>query len=117
MTETKTKKPTTAMRARKLEEEMELVKETATTTINELGQLQQALIKIVGDFDERMVAMSSAIATMASILSGPPPQQQQPVAPPPAPRMPENMMASLNVITTDDDEEVLPANLDERGDT
>ena len=116
MTQTKTKKPTTAQRVRKLEEEMDLVKETVTTTINELGQLQQALIKIVGDFDERMVAMSSAIATMASILSGPPPQQQ-PVAPPPAPPAPKEMMASLNVITTDDDEEVLPANLDERGDT
>jgi len=116
VTQTKTKKPTTAQRVRKLEEEMDLVKETVTTTINELGQLQQALIKIVGDFDERMVAMSSAIATMASILSGPPPQQQ-PVAPPPAPPAPKEMMASLNVITTDDDEEVLPANLDERGDT
>ena len=116
MTQTITKKPTTAQRVRKLEEEMDLVKETVTTTINELGQLQQALIKIVGDFDERMVAMSSAIATMASILSGPPPQQQ-PVAPPPAPPAPKEMMASLNVITTDDDEEVLPANLDERGDT
>ena len=116
MPQTKTKKPTTAQRVRKLEEEMDLVKETVTTTINELGQLQQALIKIVGDFDERMVAMSSAIATMASILSGPPPQQQ-PVAPPPAPPAPKEMMASLNVITTDDDEEVLPANLDERGDT
>ena len=116
MTQTKTKKPTTAQRVRKLEEEMDLVKETVTTTINELGQLQQALIKIVGDFDERMVAMSSAIATMASILSGPPPQQQ-PVAPPPAPPAPKEMMARLNVITTDDDEEVLPANLDERGDT
>ena len=116
MTQTKTKKPTTAQRVRKLEEEMDLVKETVTNTINELGQMQQALIKIVGDCDERMVAMSSAIATMASILSGPPPQQQ-PVAPPPAPPAPKEMMASLNVITTDDDEEVLPANLDERGDT
>lgn len=116
MTETKTKKPTTAQRVRKLEEEMDLVKETVTNTINELGQLQQALIKIVGDFDERMVAMSSAIATIASILSGPPPQQ--PVAPPPAPpAKPKEMMASLNLITTDDDEEVLHASLDEGEDT
>ena len=115
MIATKTKKATTAQRVRKLEEEMDLCKETITSTINELGQLQQALIKIVGDFDERMVAMSSAIATMASVLAGPPPQQQ-PVAPPPRP-MPKEMMAALNVITTDDDEEVLPANLDEREET
>jgi len=117
VTETKTKKPTTAQRTRKLEEDMDLVKETITNTINELGQLQQALIKIVGDFDERMVAMSSAIATMAGVLAGPPPAP--PVTPPPAPPAPKpkELMANLNVITTDDEEEVLPANLDEREET
>lgn len=101
MTETKIKKLTTAQRVTKLEEEADIIKETITNTINELGQLQQALIKIVSDFDQRMIGLSSAVAAMANILTGPQ-WQNQLVAPLEKPT--DDMPTPLNVITTDKEE-------------
>lgn len=101
MTETKIKKLTTAQRVTKLEEETDLIKETITNTINELGQLQQALIKIVSDFDQRMIGLSSAVSAMAGILTGPQ-WQNQPSAPLEKPA--DDITTPLNVITTDKEE-------------
>jgi len=101
VTETKIKKLTTAQRVTKLEEEADIIKETITNTINELGQLQQALIKIVSDFDQRMIGLSSAVAAMANILTGP---QWQNQLTPPLDKPTDDMPTPLNVITTDKEE-------------
>ena len=105
MTETKKKKKTTAQRVLVVEDELQSQAENLSQIMQELGQLQQALINIVRDFDERMVGMSGAISTMAGIITAP--QQQQPRRPAPPPKKAEEMPEPLNVITTD--EEPLPA--------